>query len=372
MSKYPLCFTGMEEADEATLKMLFVDANASLGEPFELTTEDQAQILVVDLGSIYGHMTWLRAHSAGKTVIGLSNRADSEADFTLRRPVSESSFRDILAAVAAAQTGAANEPIGEIAAGDAASAAARDGVDEPPAFAAPMASANDAADVAEIAEAVSPETETETQTPSAAAAQAPEAADQPAPEPEPPREKYLIDYLRAGALPGPMRLQLPDAPPLVVDPRSGHYFGPPQLKPLMPYCRIVIAPEQWVPASAEDAARAGSPQSWTRLIWLCGLVAGAGRLVDAGDGERRYRLLKWPQVEREFPRHFRIATAMMKGPATLPEIAQASSATVEEVADFVNASLATGFAAIELPPPVAPEVPAKGGLLGRLKGLRGG
>ncbi|MBB5016531.1 hypothetical protein [Rehaibacterium terrae] len=371
MSKYPLCFTGMEQADEATLKMLFVDANASLGEPFELTSEDRAQILVVDLGSIYGHMTWLRAHSAGKTVVGLSNRADSEADFTLLRPVSESSLRDILAAVAAAQTGAANEPLDGIADGGTASAAARDDADEPTASAAPMAGTTDAVETVETvetADAADPETETDGST--AIAAQTPEAAEQPAPEP--PREKHLVDYLRAGALPGPMRLQLPDAPPLVVDPRTGHYFGPPQLKPLMPYCRIVIAPEQWVPASAEDAARAGSPQPWTRLIWLCGLVSGAGRLVDAGDGERQYRLLKWPQIEREFPRHFRIATAMMKGPATLPEIAQASSATVEEVADFVNASLATGFAAIELPPSVEPEAPAKGGLLGRLKGLRGG
>lgn len=379
MSKYPLCFTGMEQADEATLKMLFVDANARLGEPFELSAEEQADVLVVDLASIYGHMTWLRAHSAGKMVIGLSNRDTSEADITLLRPITEAGFHAALAAAVEARAGrapAANDDMPEAGIGadidesaiePAADAESASIHDEAPATDVPapadtaMDAAMDTADDTTAQDADAIET---------VAAAAVEAATIPAPEP--PRAARLADYLRAGALPGPMRLQLPGAPALVVDPRSGHYFGPAQIKPLLPYCQAEIAADDWTPASAEDAAKAGSPQSWARLLWLCALSAGERRAVDAADESRRYKLHKWPQIEREFPKHFRIATAMMKGPATLADIAQASGATTEEVADFVNASLATGFAAAEQPPAAEAEGAAKGGLLGRFKGLRGG
>src|SRR3546814_6108521 len=50
------------------------------------------------------------------------------------------------------------------------------------------------------------------------------------------------------------------------------------------------------------------------------------------------------------------STAMMKGPATLAEIAGASGMPVADVADFVNASLATGFADIA---PNTPPEPAE-------------
>ena len=61
------------------------------------------------------------------------------------------------------------------------------------------------------------------------------------------------------------------------------------------------------------------------------------------DGSAKFKLSKWPQIEREFPKHFRIATAMMKGFAPLTEVADASGATLGEVVDFVNAYAAIGF-----------------------------
>src|SRR3546814_9944290 len=48
---------------------------------------------------------------------------------------------------------------------------------------------------------------------------------------------------------------------------------------------------------------------------------------------------------------------MMKGPATLAEIAGASGMPVADVADFVNASLATGFADIAPNTPPEPAEP---------------
>ena len=97
-------------------------------------------------------------------------------------------------------------------------------------------------------------------------------------------------------------------------------------------------------AWASERAALGDAQPLSRLVWFGGLLAGKGTLAPGYDPEARYQLLKWPQTEREFPKHFRIATAMMKGPATLPEIAEASGVPLADVTDFVNASLATGFA----------------------------
>jgi hypothetical protein len=59
---------------------------------------------------------------------------------------------------------------------------------------------------------------------------------------------------------------------------------------------------------------------------------------------------------------------MMKGPATLDEVAAASGVPLAEVVDFVNASLATGYAEHVPEPTPEPTEPAKaGGLFGRRK-----
>ena len=104
-------------------------------------------------------------------------------------------------------------------------------------------------------------------------------------------------------------------------------------------------------------------QPLARLQWLGGLLSG-----EAADG--RYLLKKWPQTEREYPKHFRIATVMMKGPASVAEIAEASGVAPEEVAGFINAHLATGHAEAVAGEPSPPhEPPSKpSGLFGRMRG----
>src|SRR3546814_850532 len=117
-------------------------------------------------------------------------------------------------------------------------------------------------------------------------------------------------------------------------------------------------PPPWAGASAASASEARRPGN--EIADLCSSDL---------DPYGCYKLNKWPQPEREYPLHFRIATAMMKGPATLAEIAGASGMPVADVADFVNASLATGFADIAPNTPPEPAEPAKPtGLFGRLRG----
>lgn len=67
-------------------------------------------------------------------------------------------------------------------------------------------------------------------------------------------------------------------------------------------------------------------------------MAGQGRLLPPFIAADRFKLTRWLQVEREFPKHFRIATTMMKSAQTVAEIAESSKSPEAEVADFINAA----------------------------------
>lgn len=312
---------GMDPATEAALKAAFLEANERLSGRWQLLPETQADHIVVDMDSMYGPMSWLRLHASGKRVVGLTSASRAQTDYRLGRPFSADSFLALLEEIQA-------------------------GVD---------ASGGDSAAAGESTR------------PAEATAAAPE------PEPAAPAPSTLFAWLTGGQLRGRLRLRRASGPTLLIDAETPAYHGPATLKPLAQYFEGEVAQADLEPlddaAWAQETAAAGDPQPLARLVWLGALVTGKGRLLPGHDPEARYQLTRWPQTEREFPRHFRIATAMMKGPATLPEIAAASGIAIEEIADFVNASLATGVAEAVAEPPPEPAAPARGGgLLGRLRG----
>jgi hypothetical protein len=198
-----------------------------------------------------------------------------------------------------------------------------------------------------------------------------EAAPAPAPQPAPPRDLTLIDWLAPSQLRGRVRLQR-GGTNLLLDLDQHQYFGPATLKPLLAHVESVLKAGDFSPVDANtwnaETSVLGEAQPLSRLLWFCALQAGKGKLMPGFDASARYRLLKWPQTEREFPKHFRIATAMMKGPATLDEVSAASGVPVAEAADFVNANLATGYAEPYREPEPEPEPQKSGGLFGRLRG----
>jgi hypothetical protein len=105
---------------------------------------------------------------------------------------------------------------------------------------------------------------------------------------------------------------------------------------------------------------------YARLQWLAHLVRDEGELNASLDANARYKLSRWPQSEREFPRHFRIATVMLKQSATLTEIAELGGATAADVANFINAYHALGYIDQENAERV-PESASRGGLFGRMR-----
>lgn len=381
-----LGLTGMDQATEVALKAAFSEVNERFGR-WKMVGEGDADYVIVDMDSMYGPMSWLRLHAAGKRVIGLTSAPRTQADFLLQRPFDARELTAVL---------------GEI--------------DGTPVVAPPAAIPRPAPQpAAVIPPAVAPEPVPATEPPPPAPAPvpvvmppvvvaAPEAPQIPPPVPPqpavasapavvPPAAAVVIDpaplaekepaaqalrntafahWLRPGALTGRARYQGGNGPEVFIDFTLRQYHGPSTLRPLAEYFVANVGLRDFEQlderAWQTGIAKLGTPLPLSRLQWLGGLLAGEGRFVPGYNPEGRFILSKWPETEREYPRHFRIATAMMKGPSTVAEIAASSNVPAADVVDFINANLATGFAEQvgEGTPPS--ESGKSSGLLDRLRG----
>lgn len=386
-----LGFTGMDSATEAELTAAFQQANARLRTPWRLVPETDAQHVIVDMDSMYGPMSWLRLHAAGKQVIGLTAASRTQADFHLTRPFDSDSALNLLKSIA---PDAAVELAPAPPAAPKTAKAAEPSVGEPshpvPSGMSPSPAPQDLLPeehplpVDEEAKAPSPapglpkSVEAGTLAPSTIApaqqAPAPVAAPVISTVPAPvTRDRTLADWLAPGLLSGRLRFRPALDQLILIDADAREYFATTALKPLATMVDGAVTRDQFVPMDAgswaRDIAALGAAQPLNRLQWYGGLLAGKGVLLPEFDPAGRFKLSKWPQTEREFPKHFRIATAMMKGPATLEEIATASGVPLTDIIDFVNASLMSGFA--EFVPESQPERVESnkpGGLFGRLRG----
>jgi len=348
-----LGITGMDSKTEAEMQAAFKVANAETGHKWTLVGDDSADYVVIDMDSLYGPMSWLRLHAAGRKVIGLTSVDRNQTDYRLPRPISASDLAVLLSEIVGDAPPVASTP----------APAPTDHL--PPAQAAP-ADETEAAPVETPAMASAPAIEAEPPTP------------EPAPRPAPVElapDRPLASWLGANGLERRVRLQRDGGAVLLVDPRSKVWHGPATLKPLVAYFDGTLLIDDFETPDAAawegEAAKLGAAQPLSRLQWLGGLLGGHGALLPGNDPDGKYRLTKWPQTEREYPKHFRIATAMMKGPASVAEIADASGVAQEEVADFINANLATGYAEFVPPSPTEPETPSQkpaGGLFGRMRG----
>ena len=361
MSKHNICFAGLSRDEEAQVTATFQQVNARLGNAWTLAPENAAGVLVIDMDSMYGQMSLMKAIGSGQVLVALTASGRAETDFVLARPVTTEGLAELLSRIddSPAGTPASNPPL-DAPAPVSAPVPASERITAPTPVVTAAAMAEHAAAPPVAAPPVAPV--------APATAAAPEPASSAPARPADPR---LADLLRPGTLSGPVRLQLPGAADLVLDPGTQTYLAGQSLKPLLPYCAAVFqdADLQHVPAAELPAiaASVGAGQPWSRLAWLCALSGGNGALMPGYSPNDKYKLLKWPQTEREFPKHFRIATVMMKGPASLTEIAELSTTPLAEVIDYVNACLASGVAEPESGAPPAADTNKGGGLLGRFR-----
>ena len=354
--------TGMDSSTQAEVTTAFKAANADLGGHWNLVADENADYVVIDMDSLYGPMSWLRLHAAGRKVIGLTSVERNQTDYRLMRPLNASDFAVLLSEIAGdtpAQSQTAAAPV-------ASTPAPAPSDQLPDAQAMPV----DETEAKPVDAPAMASTTVATPEPDVEAEREP----QPAHALNLPPDRPLASWLAGNSLDRRVRLQRGDAPGVLIDPRSKVYHGPATLKPLAACFEGTLLIEDFQTPDAAaweaEAAQLGLAQPLARLQWLGGLLAGGGELLPGNDSDGQYRLTKWPQTEREYPKHFRIATAMMKGPSTLDEVAAASGVERTEVADFVNANLATGYAEPVLPVAPEAEAPAKpgGGLFGRMRG----
>lgn len=181
----------------------------------------------------------------------------------------------------------------------------------------------------------------------------------------------LLDWLRdPDGIATAAALKLDDGTELLVDRANSVYYGPVALKPLLPLAQKWIARRDWSTLdTAALSARAGGneAQPLGRLRLMAGLGAHNGTLRDDLDPSLPFRLPKWPQIEREFPKHMRIATALMKGPVIIDDLVSQLGLPYSEVADFLNGFVAAGFVE-QVHPAAEPEAAApSAGVMGRLR-----
>ena len=372
-------------AELEQIKSMMVSLRGDAGAHWEwIGDSNAADVLIIDADSLYGHMDWLKAQSGGRNVICLTASSGHDQDNVLHRPIGVGGLKaslqrasggpvDVAAAAsepaAAADTPAAAAaavmpkritgqqpvvpapapapaPAAPAPAAVAATAGATPAAPKPAAAAAAAGAGISAPSL--LPRRVTGQQPVVPSAPIAAPAPTPAPAPAPAPAAATPQALNLAEYFLPENLGEARKLERDGQPPLIVDAAADRYYGGLTLKPLLPYCMGSIKSSEWKPVPAAEidklrAMNAGLPLS--RLLWLYVIGTSNGTTLLPGfDLNAKFKLVKWPQIEREFPKHFRIGTAMMKGPATLQEIADGSGATVGEVIDFVNAYAAIGFA----------------------------
>ena len=95
-----LGITGMDSQTEAEMQAAFRAANAETGHKWTLVGDNDADYVVIDMDSLYGPMSWLRLHAAGRKVIGLTSVDRNQTDYRLPRPISGSDLAVLLSEIA--------------------------------------------------------------------------------------------------------------------------------------------------------------------------------------------------------------------------------------------------------------------------------
>lgn len=326
---FTLALSGLDEAD-ARLAIQTLES-PKLGQ-WSLSEGSNSDLLIIDVDSVWGHMDWVRALAEGRRCAAYTQEASMrDCELLLRKPLDGEALVDMLRQVQGLDTQAAPAPSpghGKSTPHDGASSPAPE-----------LVTAHHPAHARATAETSEPVPHPAPATPETAR----EVKQAPAAEPA-----TVASMLLAGDL--DVSVLVEDASAglgLHIDPARGQYRAAPQLKPLQALLELPASRLEPVDADDPKVSHVGPEQPLVRLLWYAALCASDGRLAPHLDPEAAWKLTRWPQIEREFPRHFRIATAMMKQAGTVDEIATAAKSPVEDVAGFINAYYVAGYVAID-------------------------
>lgn len=306
MSTYGLALSSFEESGAAHIAALLRGLRGEAAH-WRLDDEATADLVLVNADSVWGHMSWLKLVGAGRHAVACSAKATGtglrDARLSLDLPVQADALVQVLEQVRAR--------LGE----------------------APQA----ATPAQNQANAVARQPLTAPITSSVATTETGAGAS-------------VADWLLGGAAVAPLLVES-NGCSLLLDPQTDRWYGDSALRPQAPLLTRPLSTARQPAPNVLAAARAAGGQPLSRLRWFVALSAHPGALPDGADANSRLRLTRWPEIEREFPRHFRIATALMRQPATPAAIAEQIGGDVADVADFARACQALGI--LEILPPNA-------------------
>jgi len=356
-----VCIVGANAEVSSRVAALLENQRQRFDASWQIGDHASADLLLVDAESVFGHMDWLRAKASGRLVAACSASPQVHAgELCLPKPILAGNLVSLLNQVGAKLGAIATE---KVAIGPAAVGP------ETPAKAAfelvPLES--------DEIEPLSPPSRVTALAPAAVESAVrpprskPVAVENTAPK-LPAKPMALTELLEETSPTNRLRLVADGLPTLLLDPAQRAWRAEGNLKAMAGWCTRAIMPDEVQhPNAAEFATSAATLPShpYARLRWLAHLLLGQGRLDAALDPAARYKLSRWPQSEREFPKHFRIATVMLKQLATIKDIAAQSGASPADIADFINAYHAIGY--VEVHGSVPAQEDARRGLFARMR-----
>lgn len=362
-----LAAIGVSDQEVAHLRLLMRTVADRLDHVWRWGEEHSADLLIVDLDTFAGQMAHTRALGSGLRCAVIADEPPAGTERVLRRPLRSA---DVIALLNGAAHARAHDPaIGA----HGADFYTRD-LDDHGSAAGALSEAAPAPGLDELLR----HRPVELRAPPPPSVPPPAAASVPAETKNSLRARRLsVDdetcdlrtYLESGRLLAPARFALPDAPPLVLDPKHRVAHAPASLRALEPYCRARWPLADAQPLTSVELAVVRSEQPalpYARLIWLYVLVHSGGRLASHLDPGGTYRLTQWVEMDRDFGGVFRIASALLRA-ARLHEIAAAADAPMDEVFDVVNAYEAIGLIEWQPRPRRDDDAPRPPSLLQRLR-----
>jgi hypothetical protein len=388
-------YIGPSDEDRAHLRLLLRQLGATPGGHWRWGEEHRADVLFIDCSSLAGQMARVRANEAGVRCVLIDATPRHPSECMLGRPLRAAALADVLDTIAAARAGEAtlHHAIG--------APASTDEPDAPMAWAPTATDRTPVGPTADDAEAlfrdrtthvapefrsappvalagvgISPATAPTARSLHRAGQPAdPPAARVPAASPRVPARdaaRPLRDYLDAGLLGGPARIEAEDMPALVLDPKEQVFHAAVGLADLAPWLQRAVLPSAWQPltsAQLRAVREREAARPYVGLRWLERLQATDGRLPGHLDPGGCYRLRVPFEVEPGFPAQRRIAQALAH-PIRLHELAAVAGAPMDEV--FATIAAFDAIGAVECRPRerlrAAPSTAPRSGMFARALG----
>jgi len=371
---------GASDEDVAHLRLLMRKAAKELSNTWCWGSEVGADLVVVDVGEFAGQMARVRAQTSGVRVAILCAPGDDpEGDLALHRPFKQANVVDVLNHITvAAETRTGIVPRRQDfyyaepdlpavreqpsrSAGSAPTSPREDvalGLDElirgdplvdPFANARPHMTRDDSVGIEEAAG--------QTRRSEARVERQPETRTPPTPSTRnllPPSKRSIGEdrtphplrmYLTGELLGGPAQIAWAEQAVLTLDPKNQTFHCELGLVALEVYCRESPRRSDWRMLTSTEMGQIRElqpAQPYSRLVWLDVMLKSAGKLAAHLDPGGTYRITRWLEIRRDYPRLSRISTVMMQ-PLRLHEIVAASAAEMSEVFDVVNAYDAIGM-----------------------------